>query len=30
MTAVAVREDGQWKVVPSHASIGVPNADMFG
>jgi HD-GYP domain-containing protein (c-di-GMP phosphodiesterase class II) len=25
-----VREDGQWKVVQSHASIGVPNADIFG
>jgi uncharacterized protein (TIGR02246 family) len=30
MTAVLVREDGQWKVVQSHASIGVPNADIFG
>jgi uncharacterized protein (TIGR02246 family) len=30
MTAVFVREDGQWKVVQSHASIGVPNADIFG
>ena len=29
MTAVLVREDGQWKVVQSHASIGVPNADIF-
>jgi uncharacterized protein (TIGR02246 family) len=30
MTGVLVREDGQWKVVQSHASIGVPNADLFG
>ena len=30
MTAVLVREDGQWKVVQSHASIAVPNADIFG
>ena len=30
MTTVLVREDGQWKVVQSHASIGVPNADIFG
>ncbi len=30
MTAVAVREGGQWKVAQSHASLGVPNADMFG
>ena len=29
MTGVFVREDGQWKVVQSHASIGVPNADIF-
>lgn len=29
-TAVLVREDGEWKVVQSHASIGVPNADIFG
>lgn len=29
-TGVLVREDGQWKVVQSHASIGVPNADIFG
>jgi len=29
MTGVFVREDGQWKVVQSHASIGVPNAEMF-
>jgi uncharacterized protein (TIGR02246 family) len=30
MTAVLVREDGQWKLVQSHASIAVPNADIFG
>jgi len=30
MTGVVVREEGQWKVVQSHASIGVPNADIFG
>ena len=30
MTGVLVREDNQWKVVQSHASIGVPNADIFG
>jgi uncharacterized protein (TIGR02246 family) len=30
MTAVLVREDGQWKVVQSHACIGVPNAHIFG
>ena len=30
MTGVFVCEDGQWKVVQSHASIGVPNADIFG
>jgi ketosteroid isomerase-like protein len=30
MTCVLVREDGQWKVVQSHASIGVPDADIFG
>jgi uncharacterized protein (TIGR02246 family) len=29
MTAVLVREDGRWIVVQSHASIGVPNADLF-
>jgi uncharacterized protein (TIGR02246 family) len=29
MTAVLVREDGRWMVVQSHASIGVPNADIF-
>jgi ketosteroid isomerase-like protein len=30
MTCVLVREHGQWKVAQSHASIGVPNADIFG
>jgi uncharacterized protein (TIGR02246 family) len=30
MTWVLVREDGQWKFVQSHASIGVPNAETFG
>jgi uncharacterized protein (TIGR02246 family) len=30
MTGVLVREDGQWKIAQSHASIGVPNADIFG
>jgi SnoaL-like domain len=30
MTGVFVREDGEWKVAQSHASIGVPNADIFG
>jgi ketosteroid isomerase-like protein len=29
-TSVFAREDGHWKVVQSHASIGVPNADIFG
>jgi len=29
MTGVLVREDGRWKVVQSHASIGVPNEDIF-
>jgi ketosteroid isomerase-like protein len=29
MTWVLVREDGQWKFVQSHASIGVPSADTF-
>lgn len=29
MTAVLAREDGRWKAVQSHASIGVPNADIF-
>jgi uncharacterized protein (TIGR02246 family) len=30
ITGVFVREDGQWKVVQSHASIGVPNEEIFG
>jgi uncharacterized protein (TIGR02246 family) len=30
MTWVLIRENGQWKFVQSHASIGVPNADAFG
>ena len=30
MTGVFVREDGQWKVVQSPASIAVPNTDIFG
>lgn len=30
MTAVLVREAGAWKVVHLHASIGVPNAELFG
>ena len=30
ITGVLVREGGQWKLVQSHASIGVPNADIFG
>ena len=30
MTCVLIRENDQWKVVQSHASIGVPNADIFG
>ena len=30
VTGVLVREDGRWRVVQSHASIGVPNADIFG
>ena len=28
-TATLHREDGEWKVVQSHASIGVPNDRMF-
>ncbi|HMK98170.1 MAG TPA: nuclear transport factor 2 family protein [Acidimicrobiales bacterium] len=30
VTSVFVREDDQWKVAQSHASIGVPNEQMFG
>jgi ketosteroid isomerase-like protein len=29
MTAVLRREDGEWRAVQSHASIGVPNEHMF-
>ena len=29
-TAVLTREDGRWRVVQSHASIGFPNEEMFG
>jgi ketosteroid isomerase-like protein len=29
MTGVFVREGGQWKAVQIHASIGVPNEDIF-
>jgi ketosteroid isomerase-like protein len=29
ITSVCVYEDGAWKVAQTHASIGVPNADMF-
>jgi ketosteroid isomerase-like protein len=28
-TAVLVREDGGWRGVQAHASIGVPNQDIF-
>lgn len=28
-TSVLVREDGQWRVVQSHTSLGVPNAEML-
>jgi ketosteroid isomerase-like protein len=30
ITGVLVREGGQWKLVQSHSSIAVPNADIFG
>jgi ketosteroid isomerase-like protein len=30
LTGVFLREDGQWKLVQSHSSIGVPNAEIFG
>jgi len=30
MTWVLIRENGQWKIVQSHASIEVPDADTFG
>jgi ketosteroid isomerase-like protein len=29
MTGVLVREHGRWALVHSHASIAVPNADIF-
>jgi len=29
MTGVLVREGGRWKVAQAHASIGVPNEEMF-
>ncbi|HTV12047.1 MAG TPA: nuclear transport factor 2 family protein [Acidimicrobiales bacterium] len=29
VTSVLVRESGQWKVAQEHASIGVPNEEMF-
>jgi hypothetical protein len=29
MTAVLHQEDGDWKIVQTHASIGVPNDRMF-
>jgi hypothetical protein len=29
MTAVVVREDGEWKGVQSHVSLGVPNDQIF-
>jgi uncharacterized protein (TIGR02246 family) len=29
MTGVLVREQGRWTIAQSHASIGVPNADIF-
>ena len=29
MTAVLHQEDGEWKAVQSHASIGVPNEEML-
>ena len=30
MTGVLIREHGRWMLVQSHASIAVPNADIFG
>ena len=30
VTGVLVREGGHWKLVQSHSSIAVPNADIFG
>jgi SnoaL-like domain len=29
-TAVFHREDGEWKLVQAHASVGVPNEEVFG
>jgi ketosteroid isomerase-like protein len=29
-TAVFHREDGEWKMVQVHASVGVPNEEVFG
>jgi hypothetical protein len=29
-TSVFVREDGDWRIVQHHFSIGVPNEDVFG
>jgi hypothetical protein len=29
-TAVFRREDGEWKIVQAHTSIGVPDEEMFG
>ena len=29
-TAVFHREDGEWKMVQAHASVGVPNEEVFG
>lgn len=30
ITAVYHQEDGEWKVVQSHASVGVPNQELVG
>jgi ketosteroid isomerase-like protein len=30
MSGVVVREDGRWRFVHSHASIAVPNEELFG
>jgi hypothetical protein len=30
LTGVLRRENGEWKLVQSHASLGVPNAQVFG
>ncbi|HEX5851126.1 MAG TPA: nuclear transport factor 2 family protein, partial [Rubrobacter sp.] len=29
-SAVFPREDGEWKLVQAHASVGVPNEEAFG